>query len=227
MPHILVVEDESSIADTLVYSLNRENYQTSWTTLGLEAIALCKKTPPDLILLDIGLPDCSGFEVCKAIRQFSDVPIIFLTARTEEIDVIVGLEIGADDYVGKPFSPREIIARVKTILRRRTSAAPSANAPACAFSTDEVKMTIKYNGVRLGLTRYEYRILKTLIQHPERVFSRTQLMEHAWDAPEHSLERTIDTHIKSLRAKLKSICPEQELIYTHRGVGYSLYTAID
>jgi two-component system catabolic regulation response regulator CreB len=222
---ILIVEDESAIADNLVYALKTEGFAVSWKTLGIGAIDHIKDTVVDLVILDVGLPDMSGFEVCKRVRQFSDVPILFLTARAEEIDRVVGLEIGGDDYVAKPFSPREVAARVKAILKRSrltAAAGTQATADARLFVCDEPRARIDYCGQPLELTRQEYLILKTLLRQPERVYSREQLMRQAWDSPETSLVRAVDTHIKSIRAKLREVNGDDDPIRTHRGLGYSI-----
>ncbi len=217
---ILVVEDESAIADTITYPLKTEGFTVIWTSLGNEAIDIFNRESIDLIILDVGLPDISGFDVCKHIRNHSNVPIIFLTARSEEIDRVVGFEIGGDDYVAKPFSPRELTGRIKAVLKRT---APRGEPKTTgAFQLDNDKATIGYHGTQLELTRYEYLILKLLITHLERVFSRSQIMEAVWDAPDHSMDRTVDTHIKSIRAKLRDITPDVDPIKTHRGLGYSL-----
>ncbi len=219
--HILIVEDESSIADTICYALETESFSVEWKNLGEEGVAYLKDNDVDLIVLDVGLPDTSGFEVCKTIRTFSDVPIIFLTARKEEVDRVVGLEIGADDYVVKPFSPRELVARVKVILKRSDKGVKSVS-DSGAFDVDEAKGRISYNNAVIDLTRYEYGVLKVLLEQPERIFSREQLMDKVWEAPEASMDRTVDAHIKSLRAKLRAVDGEREFIKTHRGVGYSI-----
>ena len=222
---ILLIEDEPAIADNIVYALKHEGFVTAWTALGQEGVELSKESSPDLIILDVGLPDGSGFEFCKSIRSFSDVPIIFLTARAAEIDRVVGLEIGADDYVIKPFSPRELVARVKAILKRMRKSPDASDVLESPFSLDEARASIRYCGKTLELTRYEYLLLKTLLAQPERVFTRSQLMDNVWSAPEASLERSIDAHIKALRAKLKSVDPDRDPIRTHRGLGYSLSLA--
>lgn len=217
--NILLIEDEASIADNITYALETEGFKVSWVQLGYEGIQHVNNNPTDLIILDVGLPDINGFEVCKSIRTMHQVPIIFLTARSEEIDRVVGLEIGADDYVSKPFSPRELTARVKVILKRVTR---SEMKPAdSVFEINDQQHCILYQGVALSLTRYEYLILKTLLQRPQQVFSRSQLMDKVWDEPESSYDRAVDTHIKSLRAKLKKITREDP-IQTHRGFGYSI-----
>lgn len=221
MPHILIVEDEAAIADTLIYALQAEGFSTTWLSLAQEALALQERSPADLLILDVGLPDISGFEACKRLRRFSEVPVIFLTARNEEIDRVVGLEIGADDYVVKPFSPREVTARVKAILKRvgpREAAAPAANGP---FQLDTERVQIHYRGQLLSLTRHEFRLLQTLLGQPERVFSREQLLDHLGVAVDVGYERSIDSHIKSLRAKLRAVAADAEPIQTHRGLGYS------
>ncbi|HEY0290158.1 MAG TPA: two-component system response regulator CreB [Pseudomonas sp.] len=220
MPHILIVEDEAAIADTLVYALQGEGFTTSWRTLGQAAIEFQRHTPADLIILDIGLPDISGFETCKQLRRFTEVPVMFLSARDGEIDRVVGLEIGADDYVVKPFSPREVTARVRAILKRMTTGAPPA-APSERFVIDTERAQISYRGQPLSLTRHEFRLLHCLLEQPERVFSREQLLDALGVSSDAGYERNIDSHIKSVRAKLRLIAAEAEPIHTHRGLGYS------
>ncbi|CAD5106573.1 two-component system response regulator CreB [Zestomonas carbonaria] len=220
--HILIVEDEAAIADTLVYALQAEGFATTWLSLAGAALEFQRQTPADLLILDVGLPDISGFEACKRLRRFSEVPVIFLTARNAEIDRVVGLEIGADDYVVKPFSPREVAARVKAILKRvapaATAAAPAQGGP---FEVDTLRMRIDYRGQPLALTRHEFRLLEQLLAQPERVFSREQLLDGLGVAVDVGYERTIDSHIKSLRAKLRQVAADAEPIQTHRGLGYS------
>ena len=223
---ILIVEDEPAIADSIAYALRTDGFTPLHVSLGEKALAVMRTPPgamPDLIVLDVGLPDMNGFEVCRQLRQFSNVPVIFLTARSDEIDRIVGLEIGADDYVTKPFSPRELVARIRVVLRRLTPA-PPAVAPA-RFELRAHEARVVYCGQALDLTRYEYLLLKTLIEHPAHVLSRAQLMDRVWaDAPD-TLDRTVDAHVKSLRAKLRLIDPASDPIQTHRGMGYSLSPA--
>lgn len=226
---ILVVEDESAIADNILYALSTEGFETRWVTTGREALQLVEKEPFDLVVLDVGLPDTSGFDVARALLARRNLPLIFLTARAAEIDRVVGLEIGADDYVVKPFSPRELSARVKAVLRR--SAAPAATAapghPAelrqiGPFLLDEKRCRLTYHEVVLDLSRTELRLITALLNEPGRVFTRSQLMDLAWDEPGHSLDRTVDAHVKTLRQKLKAVRPEDDPIVTHRGIGYSL-----
>ena len=221
MPQILIVEDEAAIADTLVYALQAEGFVTHWSSLGGEALTLLENGTFDLAILDVGLPDISGFEVCKRLRRFSELPVIFLTARSEEIDRVVGLEIGADDYVVKPFSPREVAARVKAILKRvAPRETPAASVPS-TFQIDDAAFRIHYHGQALSLTRHEFRLLRTLLGQPRRVYSREQLLDALGVASEAGYERNIDSHIKSVRAKLRAIAPSEEPIQTHRGLGYS------
>lgn len=224
MATILIVEDEAAIADTLVYALQAEGFSTRWATLAGEALALLEREPFDLVILDVGLPDISGFEACKRLRRFSEVPVMFLTARNDEIDRVVGLEIGADDYVVKPFSPREVAARVKAILKRvgpREVAAKTTSAEG-PFRVDSERMRIDYHGHALSLTRLEFQLLQCLLAQPERVFSREHLLDALGVAADVGYERNIDSHIKSLRAKLRQVAPTTEAIQTHRGLGYSL-----
>ncbi|WP_035882139.1 two-component system response regulator CreB [Cupriavidus metallidurans] len=226
-PAVLVVEDESAIADTILYALRTEGMQVETCTLGSEALDRVRSRRPDLVILDVGLPDISGFEVCRSMRTFSDVPVIFLTARHEEIDRIVGLEIGADDYVVKPFSPRELAARVRVILRRAKGASDSPQpSPMAQEDADFVHDTdgarLAYRGRWLDLTRYEYGLLALLVQHPGRIFARSQLMDLVWHDSLDTVDRTVDTHVKTLRAKLREIDPAGDPIRTHRGMGYSL-----
>ena len=234
---ILIIEDEGPIADTLLYALRTEGFEVCWKSLAGDGLAHLQDEVVDLVILDVGLPDENGFEVCKQIRAVSDVPIMFLTARREEVDRIVGLEIGADDYVTKPFSPREIATRVKAILRRTRATPPASNddrsddrsydhsdatTGSADFVIDEARKRISFVGQALDLTRYEFFLLKTLADQPERIFSRAQLMDQIWDEPEASFERAVDTHIKSLRAKLRAVDAQRNPIRTHRGLGYSL-----
>jgi two-component system catabolic regulation response regulator CreB len=233
MPHrILIVEDEPSIADNILYSLESEGFAPCVCTTGEEALARAKTEAFALVVLDVGLPDMTGFEVCRQLRAARDVPVIFLTARNSEVDRVVGLEIGGDDYLCKPFSPRELTARIRAVLRRAqgngaaggTSAAKgdASAAASTPVEVDETRCQVRYFGEVLPLSRYEFRLLQTFAKHPGRVFSRAQLMEHASDEPESAMERTVDAHVKSLRAKMKTVREDMEAIVTHRGLGYSL-----
>ncbi|WP_341961472.1 two-component system response regulator CreB [Pseudomonas sp. RC10] len=221
MPHILIVEDEAAIADTLVYALQGEGFTTTWLALGLAAVEYQRATPADLVILDIGLPDISGFETCKQLRRFTEVPVMFLSARDGEIDRVVGLEIGADDYVVKPFSPREVTARVRAILKRMSPRIDPSASSNGHFLIDADRVLITYRGQPLGLTRHEFRLLQCLLEQPQRVFSREQLLDALGVPSDAGYERSIDSHIKSVRAKLRMIAPDAEPIQTHRGLGYS------
>lgn len=227
-PAILVVEDEAPIAETIVYALQTEGFLPHWITTGQAALAaLTTHAPVALVILDIGLPDANGLDVCRQIQQRAPTPVIFLTARASEVDRIVGLELGADDYLTKPFSPRELTARVRAVLRRTNGGSAGAGAPAAAtggasWSHDPERCRICYRGHPLVLTRNEYRLLATLVAAPGRVYSREQLMAQAWDDPGAALDRTVDAHVKFLRAKLREIAPDADPILTHRGLGYSL-----
>ncbi|MDN2711123.1 two-component system response regulator CreB [Janthinobacterium sp. SUN118] len=238
---ILIVEDEQAIADGIAYALRTDGFAPRHVMLGAQALAALRPAAgeaaemPVLVVLDVGLPDMSGLEVCRRLRQFSEVPVIFLTARSDEIDRIVGLEIGADDYVTKPFSPRELVARIRVILRRAgatqvpreagmtiAATARMASVAPARFELRALEARVLFHGQPLDLTRYEYLLLKTLLEHPGHVLSRAQLMERVWSGAPDTLERTVDAHVKSLRAKLRAIDAQQEPIQTHRGLGYSL-----
>ena len=218
---ILIVEDEPAIADTIQYTLETEGFKTVCLYSGESVMPVMSEQSIDLIVLDVGLPDINGFELCKTIRKDHATPIIFLTARADEIDRVVGLEIGGDDYITKPFSPRELSARVKAVLRRARPIIVDTLSKK-TFQIDESRRRISYFGQALDLSRYEYNILKTFIRRPGHVYSRDQLMNMAWDEPEASMDRTVDAHIKNIRAKLKTIQPGIDPIVTHRGMGYSL-----
>ena len=222
---ILLVEDEQAIADTLIYALGSEGFAIRHLLLGREAFPAHRDSPFDLIILDVGLPDTTGFEILKQLRanpEGRDVPVIFLTARAEEIDRILGLELGADDYVTKPFSPREVAARVRAILRRDARARNNNAVQNSIWQHDPDAMRIAFHGQPIELTRYEYLLLALLLSAPGRVFTREQIMNRVWANAPDTADRSIDTHIKTLRAKLRTIDPSSEPIITHRGTGYAL-----
>jgi len=221
MNNILIVEDESSIAENLILVCDKENWKNFRVSTILEATKKFNEDVFNFIILDVGLPDGSGFDFCREIRKKSNIPVLFLTARDDEVDKVVGLEIGADDYMTKPFSPREVIARVKAILRRSQVYSKDLSTPSKEFEIDSLKRTITFMGKILELSRYEFGILELLAKRPGQVFSRTQIMQQVWEEPDMSLERTVDAHVKSIQAKLKDII-ETEYLITHRGVGYSL-----
>ncbi len=238
LPLILIVEDEPGIADTLQYALRTEGFEPLWCATGNAALTVARDRAPALVILDVGLPDVNGFECYKQLRRFSDAPVIFLTARGEEIDRVVGLELGADDYVTKPFSPREMVARVRSVLRRTSrlptetaglgdsvstaASAQTARTSPAIFDVDDGRRLIRYYGQPLELSRYEYGLLKTLVARPGFVFTRERLLTLVWDDATESIDRTVDAHVKTLRAKLKAIAPALDPIRTHRGTGYAL-----
>ena len=224
---VLVVEDEPSIADTLVYALRTEHFDVMHCGTGTEALKAVQHSTFDCLILDVGLPDISGFDVCRQLRRHSQVPVIFLTARDGEIDRVLGLELGGDDYVLKPFSPRELVARVRAILRRAqpTATATAVEAPAAkpeALMHDDRRKVILCHGHALDLARNEYHLLLALMQHPGRVLSRDQLLEIAWPDPGAVTDRTVDAHVKSVRAKIQIVAPGFDPIETRRGLGYAL-----
>lgn len=221
-PKILLVEDEKPIADAVVYALSTEGFEVTWSQRVFEALKAFDAGNFSLVVMDVGLPDGNGFDLCKKLRSKSRVPIIFLTARSEETDKVVGLEIGADDFVPKPFSPRELAARVKAVLRRSSGLGSDGSPANTPIVIHEEKLSVSYFGKPVALTRYEFRILKILCARPGWVFSREQLLEGAWDNPLESDDRTVDAHIKSLRAKLREVRSDIDPIKTHRGSGYSL-----
>lgn len=223
---ILIVEDEPKIADLLQKYLRNANYQTDWLNSGIGVGDWIRAEKPDLILLDLMLPGKDGLEVCKEIRQFSHVPIIMLTARVEEIDRLLGLELGADDYICKPFSPREVVARIKAVLRRLQAYATTesesitANTPAALLELDRDRLVVKAGQQETSLTLVEFELLATLQQQPGRIFGRDQLMSKVYHDNRIVSDRTIDSHIKKLRKKLTEILPRQELIHSVYSVGY-------
>jgi two-component system catabolic regulation response regulator CreB len=232
-PRILVVEDEAAIADTIVYALAQDGFAPEWCATAADALAAFARERPALAILDVGLPDLNGFALFKELQALPggrELPMLFLTARSDEIDRVVGLELGADDYVPKPFSPRELTARVRAILRRSgrapAAAATAPHGPPAPFALDEERQRIRYYGRPLELSRYEYGVLRVLLRKPGRVYSREELIAQVWGASSESLDRTVDAHIKTLRAKLKEIAPEVEAIRTVRGSGYALQESL-
>jgi two-component system catabolic regulation response regulator CreB len=230
MPRILLVEDEPAIAQTVLYALRTEGFEAVHCLTGGEALQALGAGGFDLAVLDVGLPDIGGFALCRELRRIGPtrgggLPVIFLTAHDAEAERILGLEIGADDYVTKPFSPRELVARVRVVLRRGQGGAGGTIAAPAGFEHDADGHRIRYRGHALDLTRYEYGLLAALLQRPGAVLTRAQLMDRVWGDALDSGDRTIDTHIKTLRAKLRAVAPELDPIRTHRGLGYSLETA--
>jgi len=231
LPHILLVEDEPAIADTLLYALKTENFEATHLITGNEALLWLEGHRADLIVLDVGLPDLTGFDLCQKIRNSSlesaQSPLLFLTARDSEIDQILGLELGGDDYVTKPFSPRAVVARIRALLRRSQASTPQSSNDSIPSNEllhhCENTMSIYCHGQLLDLTAHEYKLLSILLTQPKRVFTREQLLIQAWDDPGSAMDRTIDAHIKSLRSKLRIESEEAaDTIQTRRGLGYTL-----
>jgi len=219
---ILIVEDEAKIASLLRDYLEKVGgYQTRWVDRGDEAIGVFDEVSPDLVLLDLMLPGMDGLEVCKAIRSKSQVPVIMVTALVEEIDRLLGLELGADDYICKPFSPREVVARVKAVLRRATF---TSETPSSGLQIDEERHQVSLNGKKLKLSPVEFALLSRLAAQPGRVFSRDQLMSSIYSDYRIVSDRTVDTHVKNLRRKLTESGPDTDLIESVYGVGYRLAT---
>ncbi len=228
MSTILLAEDEAAIADTVVYALRAEGYAAEHLLLGGQVLPRLRQGGIDLVILDVGLPDCSGFDVCRQLRMESEVPVLFLTARDGELDRVLGLELGGDDYMAKPFSPRELVARVRARLRRHLVQRLDADDHAGwkrrgDFELDAAGHRARFRGVALDLTRYEFGLLEALLARPGAVLDRARLMDRVWGNALESGERTVDTHVKTLRAKLRMIAPEADPIRTMRGLGYALH----
>ncbi|MFZ5663340.1 MAG: two-component system response regulator CreB [Pseudomonadota bacterium] len=223
---LLLVEDESAIAATVQFALQADGFEVVHCLSGGEALRAAATGPFALAILDVGLPDITGFALCRELRRERDLPVIFLTAHEAEAERVLGFELGADDYVTKPFSPRELVARVRALLRRMAAgaapAAPQAMRVVGAFEHDTEGHRIRFRGRALELTRYEYGVLAALLARPGAVLTRAQLMDRVWSDAYDSSDRTVDTHIKTLRAKLREIAPDTDPIRTHRGLGYSL-----
>lgn len=220
MNKVLIVEDELALAGVLRDYLRHHQFEVSLETDGASALAAFKSFAPDLVLLDIMLPNKDGLEICRELRGISDVPVIMITARTEEIDRLLGLELGADDYICKPYSPREVIARVKAVLRR-TQADPVELKNPQLFSMDENTMMVALRGQPLELTYVEFKLLQTLASEPRRVFSREQLMNRIYDDRRIVSDRTIDSHVNKLRKRLQTVSQvDEELVRSVYGVGY-------
>lgn len=216
---VLIVEDEPKLAKAVADYLAAAGYATQWLADGREVIPAVRTQPPDLILLDLMLPGRDGLDICRELRTFSDVPVIMLTARVEEIDRLLGLELGADDYICKPFSLRELVARTKAILRRNRN---DETPPRDVLLIDEETYQASFHGKTLNLTPVEFRLLKTLAASPGRVFSRDRLLDSLYADHRVVTDRAVDTHIKNLRRKLEQITPQHDPIRSIYGVGYKL-----
>jgi two-component system, OmpR family, catabolic regulation response regulator CreB len=223
---LLLLEDDAAIAHTVCYALNREGFAVTTAGLVRDARALLGQAPAEpfaAALLDVGLPDGNGLDLCQDLRrQGSTLPIVMLTARGEELDRVLGLELGADDYVTKPFSPRELVARVRALLRRAATPPTPSTVQAPLFDCDVAGGRVRFAGHWLRLTRRELGLLLVLLRQPGRIWSRDALLDAVWGADADSTDRTVDTHIKTLRAKLHALRPDLDPIATHRGLGYAI-----
>ena len=220
--HILIVEDESKIAQLLKDYIEKAGYTVSVLDRGDRVIPFIKKTMPDLILLDIMLPGMVGMDVCREVRKFSNVFILMVTARQEEIDRIIGLELGADDYICKPFSPREVVARVKAVLRRLHPKQAEKKLAVGALELNEDTRRVAIHDQELELTPNEFGLLRAMLAHPNRVFPRSELLNLVQGYEFDGYDRTIDTHIKNLRKKIAALLPNKDIISSVYGVGYKL-----
>jgi len=224
---ILLLEDDPAIAFTVAFALRRDGFEVTQVLLVRDAQQALRTRRPALAIFDLGLPDGSGLDLCRSLRRDPDaalaaLPVLMLTARGEEIDRVLGLELGADDYMPKPFSPRELVARVRALLRRAALSSTPAPAPKGPFELDEAGQRVRYAGVWLSLTRLEYGLLRALLSAPTRIHSREALLAAVWGDSSEASDRTVDTHVKTLRAKLRAHAPDRDPITTHRGLGYAL-----
>lgn len=220
---ILVVDDEPTIVETVSYNLRMENYDTVWAENAEQCLDLVRAEKPDLVLLDVMLPSANGFDVCRRIRQMSDVPVIMLTAKAEETDRVVGLEIGADDYVTKPFSMRELMARVKSVLRRRTPSNGLGGDSLLRVGNlviDQQRHEATIDNNSIELSRKEFELLFYFVSHPNRTISRDTLLDEVWGKDMCVGERTVDVHVRWLREKIEADPSTPRRLLTVRGVGY-------
>lgn len=226
MKKILVVEDEENILEALKYNISKEGYEFLSASDGDTAINLARQESPDLIILDVMIPKLDGFEVCRILRKETNIPIFMLTAKTEEIDRVIGLEIGADDYITKPFSMRELLVRIKNVLRRYSSRQISANVAAeeiiniGGLKIDSISHSAELNGTEINLKPKEFELLYFLASNPGRAFTRAQLLEHLWDENYYGDIRTVDVHVRWVRQKIESDPSNPKMLKTIRGVGY-------
>jgi two-component system response regulator BaeR len=215
---ILIVENEPKLATVLDDYFSASGFRTRWLANGAEVVESVRINPPDLIVLDLMLPQKDGLKICRELRDFTSVPLVIVTARIEEVDRLLGLELGADDYVCKPFSPREVVARARAILRRAASGATTNSAP--GLHIDESRYAASLDGVQLDLTPVEFRLLRTLSSSPGQVFSRAQLLDRLYEDHRVVSDRAVDSHIKNLRRKVQNVRSGAELIESVYGVGY-------
>ncbi|TGK98842.1 response regulator [Leptospira levettii] len=225
MVKILLIEDEPGIQETIQITLESEGFKLTFASTGSEGLKMVT-ADVSIVILDIGLPDLNGFEVLKLIRQKYQIPVIFLTARNSEIDKVLGLEIGADDYIVKPFSPRELLARIRAILRRTQNPVSSEQISNQKIRISLDKKLVYYNGNSLNLSPYEYKTMELFFKWPGRIFTREEIMDIVWTEPEDSFDRAVDTVIKNIRARFKELDPNFDPIETRRGQGYGLKETI-
>ena len=219
MQHILIVEDDRTIAESIAFILEQDSFSCQWFDNGTDALDYLENNAVDLMLLDVGLPDMSGFDVLRKVRVKSDLPVVIITARDDESDQVLALEgLGANGYITKPFSPRLVVAHVRAQLRRERT----DNNPESKFSINQAMQRVMFHNQELTLTPAEFKILSHLIKHPNQVHTREYLMSIIWDRPHGSDIKTINTHIKSIRKRLHEIDEINDYIETHRGIGYSL-----
>lgn len=216
---ILIIEDEPKLAALTTDYLHAAHYETEWLAEGSSAVQRIRETAPELVVLDLMLPGKDGLDICREVRAFSEVPIVIVTARVEEIDRLLGLELGADDYICKPFSPRELVARIKTILRRVQR---GGGVTESTLLIDSSAYSASLRGQRLDLTPVEFRLLAALASAPGRILSRANLLEQIYDDHRVVTDRTVDTHIKNLRRKMELLSPGTDMIHSVYGVGYRL-----
>ncbi|MFZ1344182.1 response regulator [Thiothrix eikelboomii] len=217
--NILIVEDEPKLAEVLREYLQQSGFQVGWLANGLEVAAWVREQTPDLIILDLMLPGKDGLQIFRELRQFTETPIIMATAKVDEIDRLVGLELGADDYVCKPYSPRELVVRVKNILRRVATPARELMVET-GIEIDPERMEARINGQALVLTPVEFRLLQQFVNNPGKVYSRNHLLDHLYNDHRIVTDRAVDSHIKNLRRKLEAALPETEVIRSVYGIGY-------
>ena len=229
MPNILLIEDDKIIAESIVFALESDSFKTKWCEMGGDGLKYLNESEVDLVLLDITLPDINGFDVLRKLRKKSEVPVIIITARADDADIVLGLEIGADDYVTKPFNPRVLIARIRAQLKHVSiqvaTDSEQAQAPAVTnqlFEINEDLHQILLHGKVVNLTRAECKILMHMIERPNRIHSKEHLLGVMHDRPTGAGENTIVTHIKHIRMALNEIAPDDEYIKNHKGLGYSL-----
>jgi two-component system OmpR family response regulator len=227
MPSILIVDDDASIREVIRYALARDGFAVREASRASEAERQIALAMPDLVVLDVMMPEMDGLEFCRRLRRTSDVPVLFLSSRGEELDRVVGLELGGDDYLAKPFSPRELVSRVKAVLRRARPSASSAGEPGLGevFSVGDVRLDVDAHrvtvaGVEVPLTATEFRLLQALMARPGRVFARDELMSRAYDGAHFVSDRTLDSHVRGVRSKLRECGADP--IETVHGVGYRL-----